>query len=87
MSASPATAPLSPGWPIEYGLGIMRFRPPRALNAGRRAPVLIGHTGTTGSWAVHSPEAGVYLAGTFDNPSAAAAPYRFVPALIRARAD
>jgi D-alanyl-D-alanine carboxypeptidase len=75
---------LTPGWPIEYGLGIMRFRPPRLLNAGRRAPALIGHTGATGSWAFHSPEAGLYLAGTFDNPRAAAAPYRIVPALIRA---
>lgn len=25
---------LAPGWPIEYGLGIMRFHLPRALNAG-----------------------------------------------------
>jgi hypothetical protein len=78
---------LTPGWPIEYGLGIMRFRPPRLLNRGRRVPALIGHTGATGSWAFHSPDAGLYLAGTFDDPSAAAAPYRFVPALIRAHSD
>ena len=78
---------LTPGWPIEYGLGIMRFRPPRLLNAGRHAPALVGHTGATGSWAFHSPEAGLYLAGTFDNPGAAAAPYRIVPALIRAHSD
>jgi CubicO group peptidase (beta-lactamase class C family) len=78
---------LTPGWPIEYGLGIMRFRPPRVLNAGRRGPALIGHTGVTGSWALHSPEAGLYLAGTFDNPGAAAAPYRIVPALVRAHSD
>jgi hypothetical protein len=37
--------------------------------------------------AFHSPEAGWYLAGTFDNPRAAAAPYRTVPALIRALFD
>jgi D-alanyl-D-alanine carboxypeptidase len=73
---------LTPGWPFQYGLGIMRFRPPRLLNAGRCAPELIGHTGVTGSWAFHSPEAGLFLAGTFDNPGAAATPYRFVPALI-----
>ena len=74
----------TPGWPIEYGLGIMRFRLPRLLNAGRRAPALIGHTGVTGSWAFHSREAGLYLAGTFDSPRAVAAPFRLVPALIRA---
>jgi CubicO group peptidase (beta-lactamase class C family) len=78
---------LTPGWPIEYGLGIMRFRRPRLLNGLRRAPALIGHTGATGSWAFHSPEAGLYLAGTFDDPRAAGAPYRIVPALIRACSD
>ena len=31
-------AVLTPGWPIQYGLGIMRFRPPRLLNAGRASP-------------------------------------------------
>ena len=60
---------------------------PTLLNAGRRAPALIGHTGATGSWAFHSPEAGLYLAGTFDDPRAAAAPFRIVPALIRAHSD
>lgn len=70
---------LAPGWPVQYGLGIMYFRPPRLLNAGRQAPALIGHTGVTGSWAFHSPEAGLYLAGTFDNPRAAGAPYRSSP--------
>jgi CubicO group peptidase (beta-lactamase class C family) len=78
---------LTPGWPIEYGLGIMRFRRPRPLNAGRRGPALIGHTGVTGSWAFHSPEAGLYLAGSFNSPRAAAEPYRIVPALARAYAD
>ena len=81
------SALLTPGWPIEYGLGIMRFRAPRVLNAGRRAAALIGHTGSTGSWAFHSPEDGLYLVGTFDNPRAAGAPYRVVPALVRAHSD
>ena len=44
----------------------------------------IRHTGATGSGAFHSSEAGLHLAGTFDNPRDVAAPFRIVPALIRA---
>jgi CubicO group peptidase (beta-lactamase class C family) len=38
----------SPGWPIEYGLGLMCFQLPRVFTALKRLPAVIGHTGSTG---------------------------------------
>jgi len=73
----------SPGWPIEYGLGIMRFRLPRLLTPLRAVPEVIGHTGSTGSWLFHAPKLDLYLAGTVDQATAGALPYRLVPKLLR----
>ncbi len=74
---------MAPGWPIEYGLGVKRYRVPRLLNGGRRAPTLIGHTGSSGSWLFWSPEHDLYLAGTVDQTTAAAVPYRLLPKIVR----
>jgi hypothetical protein len=40
----------SPGWPIEYGLGIMRFRLPWIFTPLHPMPAVVGHTGSTGCW-------------------------------------
>jgi D-alanyl-D-alanine carboxypeptidase len=76
------SAIMAPGWPIEYGLGIKRFRLPRMLNAGRRAPTLIGHTGASGSWLFWCPEHELYLAGTIDQTTAAGLPYQRLPRAV-----
>ncbi len=76
------TAIMAPAWPIEYGLGIKRYRLPRPLNAGRRSPTFIGHTGASGSWLFWSPEHDLYLAGTVDQTIAAGVPYRLLPKLV-----
>lgn len=77
------TAIMAPGWPIEYGLGIKHYRLPRLLNAGRRSPTFIGHTGASGSWLFWCPEYDLYLAGTVDQTIAAGVPYRLLPQLVR----
>jgi D-alanyl-D-alanine carboxypeptidase len=74
---------MAPGWPIEYGLGIKRFRLPRLLNMGRRSPTFIGHTGANGSWLFWCPDHDLYLAGTIDQTTAAGVPYRFLPKLVK----
>jgi D-alanyl-D-alanine carboxypeptidase len=74
----------SPGWPIEYGLGMMRFRTPRFLSPFRPAPSMVGHTGVTGSWLFHCPELDLILSGTVDQATAAAVPFWFVPKLLAA---
>lgn len=72
-------------WPyIHYGLGMMHFKI-GALNApGRRAVHLVGHSGSTGSWLFHCPELDVLTAGTVDEMTARAFPFRFIPRVLRA---
>jgi CubicO group peptidase (beta-lactamase class C family) len=73
----------SPAWPIEYGLGMMRFAPSRLAAAGRRLPPLLGHTGSTASWLWYSPPLGLLVAGTLDQATKAAFPFRAIPAALR----
>lgn len=65
----------APSWPIEYGLGLMRFRLPRWLTPLGPVPAVIGHTGSTGSWLFHCPERDLWLAGTVDQATAGAVPF------------
>lgn len=78
-----ATAARAPGWPVEYGLGIKRLQLPRVLTRMRLLPAAIGHTGSTGSWLFYCPELDVYMAGTVDQGTAGAIPYRLTPKLVR----
>lgn len=72
----------NPSWPIEYALGIKRFQIPRWLPPFRHIPAVIGHTGSTGSWLFHCPELDLYIAGTVDQGTAGAVPYRLVPKVL-----
>ena len=74
--------PRRPGWPIEYGLGLMRFRLPRALTPFRPLPPVVGHTGSTGSWLFHCPDLDLYLSGTVDQVAGAGLPFRIVPRIL-----
>ncbi len=73
-----------PSWPIEYGLGVMRFHLPRALTPLRPVPGVIGHTGSTGTWLFYAPELDLYLTGTVNQITAGAVPFRLVPRVLRA---
>lgn len=77
-----AAALRNPGWPIEYALGIKRFRIPRWLPPFRQLPAVNGHTGSTGSWLFHCTALDLYLAGTVDQGTAGAVPYRLLPKLL-----
>jgi CubicO group peptidase (beta-lactamase class C family) len=74
----------APSWPIEYGLGIMRFRLPRILSPLRPMPAVIGHTGSTGCWLFSCPKIGMLFTGSVDEVTAGALPYRLVPRMITA---
>ncbi|MFO7767582.1 MAG: serine hydrolase domain-containing protein [bacterium] len=84
LAFSLSLRPLGPGWPMEYGLGTIRFRLPRLFTPFRPVPEVVGHTGVTGSWLFHCPDLEIITAGTVDQATAAAVPYRFVPRLLRA---
>lgn len=73
-----------PGWPIEYGLGVMRFQLPRFLTPFRPLPAVVGHTGSTGTWLFHAHEPDLYLVGAVSELTAGPLPYRFVPRILRA---
>ena len=72
-----------PGWPIEYGHGVMRFELPRWLAPFSRPPAVIGHTGSTGSWAFHCPALDLDLVGTVDQVNAGALPFRSLAGRMR----
>jgi D-alanyl-D-alanine carboxypeptidase len=76
-----------PSWPIEYGLGVMRYQLPRLLAPFRPPPAVLGHTGSTGTWLFHAPELDLYLVGAVNQIAAAPLPFRFVPRVLRAAQD
>jgi CubicO group peptidase (beta-lactamase class C family) len=73
----------SPGWPIEYGLGLMRFQLPGIFTSLKRLPAVIGHTGSTGCWLFWCPELDMYFSGSVDEASAGAVPYRLIPQMLK----
>lgn len=75
-------SPIGPGWPIEYSLGIMRFRIPRIISPFRPVPEIIGHTGATGSWLFYCPPLDIYLAGDVSQITAGPVPFQFVPKML-----
>ncbi len=77
-------SPVGPGWPIEYGMGMMRMLPPRILTPFRPAPEIVGHTGSTGSWLFFCPALDLLLAGNVSQVTAGPVPFQFVPRLLRA---
>lgn len=73
----------SPGWPIEYGIGLMRFRLPRLFSPAAPMPPVLGHTGSTGCWLFYCPELDTFLAGSVNEVTAGAVPFRIVPKILR----
>ncbi len=82
----------SPSWPIEYGLGVMRFhdpilrllgRLPRYLRPIYPAPAVVGHTGSTGSWLFFCPQLNVLFSGTVNQATAGALPFRLISKVLK----
>ena len=73
----------APGWPIEYGLGIMRFRLPRLFAPIHPMPLVLGHTGSTGCWLFWCPEWDILLSGSVEEVTAGAIPYRIIPKILK----
>ena len=73
-------------FPVDYGHGLMRYQVPRWMTGFRRTPELIGHSGSSNSFAFYAPELGCHIAGTMnqlDNPARAFRLLVKVAALIR----
>ena len=76
-------SPIGPGWPIEYGLGIMRFRYPRFMTPWKPLPEVIGHTGVTGAWLFYCPALELILTGDVSQVTASPLPFQAVPRLLK----
>jgi CubicO group peptidase (beta-lactamase class C family) len=67
----PENAALARQWnrlffPIQYGYGLMRIKLPRWMTLFRATSELIGHSGSSGTFAYYAPEADIYLIGAFN---------------------
>jgi D-alanyl-D-alanine carboxypeptidase len=51
-------------FPLQYGIGIARFKLPRIFLPFKPVPELIGHSGLSGAFAYYCPEKDIYFTGT-----------------------
>jgi len=51
-------------FPLEYGVGIMKFQLPAIFTMFKKMPAFIGHSGLSGAFAYYVPDKDIYLAGT-----------------------
>jgi D-alanyl-D-alanine carboxypeptidase len=65
-------------FPMQYGYGLMRFKVPRWMNLFRETPELIGHSGSSGSFAFYEPQKQIYMVGTFNQIDAPQRPFQFM---------
>lgn len=70
-------------FPLQYGGGLMRFQLPRWMTLWRPTPELIGHLGSSGSFAFYAPERDIYLAGTFNQTDLPRRPVGFMLKVLR----
>lgn len=65
-------------FPLQYGYGMMRFKMPRILSPFQPSLELIGHSGSSGSFAFYSPERELYFVGTINQAAAPGKPFRLM---------
>ena len=71
-------------FPLQYGYGLMRFKLPRWMTLFRETPELIGHSGSTGSFAFYAPRDKLYITGTFNQFDKPSRPYNYMLKVIGA---
>ncbi|MCA9092008.1 MAG: beta-lactamase family protein [Planctomycetaceae bacterium] len=69
-------------FPLQYGMGIARFKLPWFFSPFQRVPELIGHSGLSGAWAFHAPEKDLYVAGTVNQIANPGRPFHLICRLI-----
>lgn len=73
-------------FPLEYGVGLMRFRLPRLLSPFGRPPTLVGHSGVNGALMFYEPNLGVLVAGTVNQLQPRSLSYRLMLSAVQAAA-
>lgn len=67
---------------IEYGMGIMRFAPPRYLTPFNPCPPMIGHSGASGSVLFQVPDIDLYVCGTVNQVKKRSLPFQTLIRLV-----
>lgn len=70
-------------FPLEYGVGVARFKLPRLLDPFGAQPELIGHSGLSGAFAFCAPEKDVCLAGTVNQIHRPSTSFRLMLRMLR----
>ena len=68
--------------PFQYGLGVARLKIPRVFSPLKAVPELLGHPGSTGSFAYYCPDKDLYLSGTLNQVNNPGQVVRFVVKLL-----
>lgn len=69
-------------FPLEYGVGVMRFKLPWILSPFKPMPELIGHSGLSGAFAYFCPEKDVFMTGTVNQIHNPGTSYKLMVKLI-----
>lgn len=71
-------------FPLEYGVGIMRFALPRIFSPFHPTPPMIGHSGASGAVLYYAPKLDLYLSGTVNQAANRALSYQLMSRLALA---
>jgi D-alanyl-D-alanine carboxypeptidase len=74
-------------FPMQYGYGLMRFKLPRIMSPFKPMPALIGHSGSTGSFAFYAPSKDVYVVGTVNQIAARRKPFQLMLRIVNQAGD
>ena len=70
-------------FPMQYGLGLMRFKLPRLLSPFSPAPELVGHSGVSSAFLFYNKDSQICMAGTLNQLKDQGRPFQLMLKLIR----
>ncbi len=69
-------------FPLQYGIGVARFKLSRIFSPFKPTPELIGHSGLSGAFAYYCPQKDLYLTGTVNQTAKPGLSYRLMIKLL-----
>jgi D-alanyl-D-alanine carboxypeptidase len=69
-------------FPLEYGVGIMKFQLPAIFTMFRKMPAFIGHSGLSGAFAYYIPDKDVFLTGTVNQINNPGTSYKMLTQIV-----
>lgn len=69
-------------FPLQYGMGIMRFALPRVMTGFRSVPAMIGHSGASGAVAFYAPRTDLYVTGTTNQVKKRSLSYQLLTRIV-----